>query len=293
MKRGRINANAVRQLMCAQIDEASATLGRRVVSDSEIHGARKCIKKARATLRLMRDALPRKAYGRQNLLLRDAARPLSGIRDARILIEAQGKLEKDLPKQHVQNFAAFHRRLEAGQQRAQSPDARRNKVLAARRRLRTARGAAARWRLGQQGPEPLRAGLQRVYARGRQTMRVAKAEPGAEQLHEWRKEVKYLWQQLQILQPLAPGAIAKLAECAHELSDRLGEDHDLAVLRAKARQNAGAFLRRGGVRSLHALIDEHQGPLRKKAFSLGARLYREPPKQFVARLWRHGHLRTA
>ena len=42
--------------------------------------------------------------------------------------------------------------------------------------------------------------------------------------------MKYLWHQLQVLQPLQPARLTALADHAHTLADALGDDHDLAVL---------------------------------------------------------------
>jgi hypothetical protein len=41
---------------------------------------------------LLRDALGKKAYRRENTALRDAARPLSAVRDGRVLLDALNSL---------------------------------------------------------------------------------------------------------------------------------------------------------------------------------------------------------
>jgi CHAD domain-containing protein len=79
----RADARGVRDILCAFTAEATDALGNKRVSDTDIHEARKAVKRARAALRLMRDALPQAAYRRENAALRDASRPLSSVRDAR------------------------------------------------------------------------------------------------------------------------------------------------------------------------------------------------------------------
>ena len=49
-------------------------------------------------------------------------------------------------------------------------------------------------------------------------------------MHEWRKRVKDLWYHCLLLQDAWKPVMSALADEAHELSDRLGDDHDLAVL---------------------------------------------------------------
>ena len=60
-----------------------------------VHGARKQLKRARATLRLLRPALDDDQYRRENTVARDAARPLSKARDNEVVSDAlEGLLER-------------------------------------------------------------------------------------------------------------------------------------------------------------------------------------------------------
>src|SRR5436190_20379458 len=60
--------------------------------DEALHEARKCFKKVRAMLRLVRPKIGTKMYRGENLCIRDAARPLTEVRDAKILIETLDSL---------------------------------------------------------------------------------------------------------------------------------------------------------------------------------------------------------
>src|SRR5207249_4922754 len=60
--------------------------------DESIHSARKRFKKIRAALRLVRDDLGDDVYRRENHCFRDAAQPLTQIRDATVLRDALDKL---------------------------------------------------------------------------------------------------------------------------------------------------------------------------------------------------------
>jgi hypothetical protein len=90
-----------------------------------------------------------------------------------------------------------------------------------------------------------------------------------------------------VLQPLWPGTIGELADQAHKLSDYLGDDHDLAVLREKVAQRPEGFEKAGGSGALLALIDRCQRQLREKAFLAGGRIYDERPRDLVARFNRY------
>ena len=101
--------------------------------------------------------------------------------------------------------------------------------------------------------------------------------PEVERLHEWRKRVKDLWYHHTLLRALWPPVMQAVGDEAHELSDRLGDDHDLAMLLDWAREHCrgagGARGGRGGApRALQA-----------EALALGARLYADKPTAFVRR----------
>src|SRR5438045_3832500 len=81
-------AHEARSKLCEQIGEALHHLGRGQPGSAEIHEARKAIKRSRATLRLLRNTLSDHAYRLENSTLRDAAKPLSAVRDARVLLES-------------------------------------------------------------------------------------------------------------------------------------------------------------------------------------------------------------
>jgi hypothetical protein len=72
------------------------------------------------------------------------------------------------------------------------------------------------------------------------------------------------------------------AKDAHLLSDLLGDDHDLALLR-ETLQNAGPALA-VEVDSVLALLDHRRAQLQTQAMLLGERLYAEKPKAFRRRM---------
>jgi hypothetical protein len=90
-----------------------------------------------------------------------------------------------------------------------------------------------------------------------------------------------------LLEPLSPDVIGGQAKEAHRLSDLLGDDHDLAVLRTAL--IAGAADIPVDLESVIALIDHRRGQLQSDAFRVGARLYAEKPKALHRRIhsyWR-------
>ncbi len=260
-------------------------------TDVDVHRARKEIKKARAALRLLRAALPELTYRRENAALRSAAQALNAARDARVLLRTFENLRRRrVALRRDRAAAALWRALRRGQRQVRKQLREQPETLAGVRVvLLQVQLRAHRWRVGQHGWKRLRPAFQRIYRGGRCAAQAAHRRPDALTLHEWRKQVQYLWHALQILKPLQSKPPSKLAATARRLADYLGEEHDLAMLRA----NMVAFGRRHGPVSerLSAAIEQRRHALRGKALPLGRGLYALKPHAVAMRVGRGLHAR--
>jgi CHAD domain-containing protein len=242
--------------------------------EEAVHEARKDAKKLRALLRLARGELGEDTFARENACFREAARELSGARDADVMLETLGSLELpsgvgfELRKAIVTEQA----RNGTGDREAAARDA-----VAI---LKEARKRVDDWPLEHDGFGALAKGLKRTYRRGRRNFRAAIDEPSVEALHEWRKRVKELWYHHTLLRSLWPPVMEAVGDQAHELSDRLGDDHDLAVLGDWMREHADAEP------EFSEAVEQRRKELQAEAFALGARLYAEKPSGFVRRIER-------
>ena len=298
LHRSEAGTQGARRIACTQMTAALRALERRPLSDGDVHSARKSLKKARAMLRLLRPSIGDQAYRWENALLRDTARPLSEVRDAMVLLQTLDRLERRLRAQgNPSPVNELHRVL-----RRERTDMRRellrgsNPFAGQIEALHEARCHASRWRVGRKGWSILGAGLARVYGQARRALSRAESDQAAGTLHEWRKQTKYLWHQLQVLEPLG-ASVVRLAQTAHGIADALGEDHDLWVLRARIATRAIA---RADRRRLLSLIDHRSTHLRAQALALGRQLYADSEPVFERRLhalwraWRRKpHVRAA
>jgi CHAD domain-containing protein len=287
LRRDETGTHGARRIVRHQLSDALDYLDGKKLGDEQVHCARKQLKKARATLRLLRDALGDSIYRRENLILRDVARPLSEIRDSKVLLDTLEKLvnrygavARAIP---LDEFRKALRRDRLRSRRALT-EASSRPIRAA---LRQVHERCARWRVGDAGWRVIGSGLTRIYGKGREGLEASRAKRSAENLHEWRKQVKYLWHQLQILEPLWPALIGELADQTHQLADYLGDDHDLAVLRDKLIEHKEVFPDAASRSALLALLDRNRVELQDKAFVLGARIFEERPKEFEARFGRY------
>jgi len=281
---------AIRRIARGQIDLAIGQLQSPPEDDLArgVHEARKAFKRVRALLRLVRPELGDQVYGRENELFRAAGRDLSDIRDRQVTIETLDALtsryrDKVPPDAFAGLRAALVAEYEGAREHIHDGDQAIGPVVV---RLRAARTRVSGWGFPQDGDHAfLVGGFERIYRRGRRAWRRARKKPGTETLHELRKRAKDTWHAAEILTPLRPKRMEKLARRAHRLADAAGEDHDLAVLLEAARERAGT-LPTADLALLETLIEKRRARLQRQALSRGKRLYAAKPRSVAAALSR-------
>jgi CHAD domain-containing protein len=245
-----------------------------------IHGARKDMKKLRAVLRMVRDALPKRLYKEENRRYRDAARALSASRDAEVKLETLDALAEqggELPRAAVETWRRILDRDRKAAVNTAHAEAAIGLIEAGAEGIRAWPLVGSSWKLV--GGE-----VKRAYRRGRRAMDAAAADPSEENFHEWRKRAKDLWYQLRLLGPAWSELLGAAAEEAHRLTDLLGDHHDLAVLGEDLRERR---LGEEKTRALEAAISRRQEDIASEALALGRRLYAERPKAYGRRLRRY------
>ena len=206
--------------------------------------------------------------------MRSAAAELAGSRDADVLVVTLDGLELDEGVSGpLRQAVEAHRLLTTGGGRAQA-SARAVEILG------EVRARVAGWPLESEGFEALEPGLRRMYRRGRREYRALRKSADTEGLHEWRKRAKELWYDHQLLAFMWKPVMDSVADEAHELSDRLGDDHDLALLLEWAGEHAEV------APELAEAVAGRRAALQAEAFELGARLYADRPRVFIDRLER-------
>src|SRR5262245_29518260 len=106
----------LRRLMRKQTERAIKDLSASQGSsrDEVVHETRKRMKKVRAVLRLVGPSIGTVTYKKANAGLRDAARPLTEVRDAKILIETTDKLANQFQGQVAgRTFSGVRKALES------------------------------------------------------------------------------------------------------------------------------------------------------------------------------------
>lgn len=249
-----------------------------------VHQVRKRCKKIRGLLRLTRPAFE-ETYERENAAYRDAARKLSTVRDAEAIIGTFEHL-MDVFGEVVDcdRLESIRSELECRRNHVTTHefdlDARLNEFEAT---IQQARERVDDWELTDEGWQAISGGLAKTYRRGRKRMNEAFENPTTDAIHEWRKRAKYHWYHVRLLRDIWPDHLSQRRQAAKELSDMLGDEHDLAVLRSILLESPTAFGDELAVQTAVALIDRLRSELREAARPLGMKLYAELPDDLTHR----------
>lgn len=252
--------------------------------EQSVHEVRKHCKMLRGLVRLVRPGMG-EAYRTANVTFRDAARELGPIRDAHALLATFDDLVASADHEIAGGGvgavrAALADRAAAASRHVNVDDER---ILRARDLLVVGGQQISRWPLDDD-IEIIAGGVARSYKRGRRQWRDAMLAPSDHTLHQWRKRVKYTWYHLRLLCNAAPSVLMPLIGRFHDLSDVLGDDHDLAVLSTQLRAEPEAFGGHDQADRAQQLITTCRGDLQMRARSLGSRLYVETPSAFAQRV---------
>jgi len=242
--------------------------------DLSIHEARKSIKKLRGLLRMLSPVLGPAAVA-DIATLGALGRSLSEYRDAAALLETV-----DLLGQHCRTDAVLEQLSELRRmlrrraaQTCGTTDLRSvlDQGIIGLRQLK--RGVVS-WKLGD-GFDAIAPGLKKSFRRGRNALKLARAEQTAENFHNLRKRVKDRWYQARILEGLWPNPSQSPERALRDLQEDLGDDHNLEVLRATVPAESVA---------LREFVDTLQKHLREKSLGAAAPLYECKPREFVESL---------
>jgi CHAD domain-containing protein len=278
-------AAELRRIARAQVDRAIAELDLDD-PDEAVHQIRKRTKKLRALLRLVRPVVT-ELYRAENRTVRDLARELSGARDDAASVGALGGLADEagdrLPAATV---ATVRDGLTGAGGDVTDPSV---ALERARLELVELRSRIERdWRLPKRvdGADAVVPGFRRSYAQGRDAFEELLDDPTTAALHEWRKRVKDHWYHCRLLRPVWPSVMKARASALNELSELLGDDHDLAVLRASLQADPARFGGEVHAGTTSALLDRRRADLQRDAISLGRRVYADRPKAMERRILR-------
>ncbi|HUF94471.1 MAG TPA: CHAD domain-containing protein [Acidimicrobiia bacterium] len=261
-----------------------------------VHEARRATKRIRAVLRLIRGELGDRIFRFEDRWMRDTARLVSPVRESVALVESMDLLDRIYG--HLLAGGALEetrtrldlRRVRVETRVMEDPEI----VVNVVENLEKAHGRYANWPVDDSARSiygigirdefaAIGPGLTETYAGGRAQMVDAYSHVDAAKFHVWRKSVRYLRHQMELITPIWPEVVVGMAISLERVGELLGQDHDLAVL--VDRLDADTNLCPDPVeRSLiRALANQRRADLQMAARILGRRIFAEEPESLTGR----------
>lgn len=277
LKIGETPQQALRRIALEQIERASLALSAANGTGNPIHETRKCLKRIRALLRLMRPGLDDTIFCSENARFRTIAQLLAPTRDTHILLETILKLEPFADDAHTPAIAALKDHI--GHQLLATATGSANPAGdLARHQLSDARIAVAKLKLNSRGFEPIERGLRDSYRRGRHNFEQAYQAGTGKAFHDLRKSVQLHWRHMALLSRAWPEMFSTRVEAARQLSQILGDSQDLCVLISYIEGVAPDVLPHLQAQQVAQLARQRQQQLRGLAHPRGAQMFALSPK---------------
>ena len=247
----------------------------------DVHVVRTSIKQLRSILRMMRPAIGRAFFERENGHLRKAARRLAFARDTDVarqtLAELSDEVERDIITTTIRGF----------EKQVTPPADIDNTMGDVARDLEQIGRCIATLRVPGDDWRVIEPGLVAVYRQGRKRMKRAVATGEDEAFHQWRIFVKHLYYELQFLESISPKRLSKMIGRLKKLQDLIGADHDLAVLKSLLQKTPQKFGGAETVASVVACLATKSTKLRHASEPLGTAIFYKKPRDFARKLRRH------
>ena len=282
---------AVQRITNEQVERAVSALEQASGDDLEaaVHDCRKRAKKLRGLIRLVRPALGT-AYRPANESFRHAGRELSGLRDAHAALTTFDTLVAASPDLLPERGVGGVRAGLASLTESATQDDQQVRTERAVDLFQAGRRHVARTKLDAKGWAAIGPGVERTYRAGRRARAEARRDTDPTVMHEWRKRAKDAWYHVRLLQDAAPSVLEPLEDRFHDLSDALGDAHDLVVISDRLHASPDDFGGKAQVRAVCELADTKHAKLERRALRLGARLYAERPGRYADRIGAYWHL---
>lgn len=286
-------SQSVQRILHEQIVRCAAT----IAADNDdkvggIHEARRCLKRIRALLRLVRSGLDKETFATENARYRDIGRLLGGQRDRHVLLSTLSALEEEHGAAGDSYFALVRDIAQSHSTQAGSEGAELSAILAkARRMLKKADREADRLVFHTDDFTVVAAGVEKTLDRCHREFSRAQASMTTADWHDWRKSVQQHWRQMQLLHRAWPDYFEARAKLASNLSSVLGSIQDLAMLQRFLASSACATLSVHDRTLLDTLASDSIERRQERARPLGERLLAERPSGLRRRTdiyWRTG-----
>lgn len=271
----------IRRISSEQFNIAATELAAAALMPDGVHQTRKVLKRLRTLIRLIGPAIGSKEQRKRNASLRDIGRMLAGRREQAVLIETLAKLSASVDGNAAEQISQYRSHLNAPHLDlcgALDPE------LAEKVRGLVAVEAKvfSKLKIKGKGFKVIEPGLVDTYRKGRKALFRAYEDPNDENFHELRKMVQAHWRHMSLISKAWPESLDVRIAAARDLSEVLGDDHDLAALVIHVKADSAIAADTSDI--IFSAARARQNELRERARPHLDRLFTETPKAFGARM---------
>src|SRR3954468_7862138 len=276
-KRKERRGRGIRRILREQLGRAiEMARDRGGAQEERVHDVRTRLKRSRAALELIGGEVGKKAK-KTDRRLRNRGRRLAWPRD--VVVQAHTfrilgtRLSGELPA------GLLERVREVGEQLRRTLDEKavEKELHRTARSLKRLRRRLRKWPV-EHDRRAVGEGIARSYRAARRAMAAVEADPAPKRLHDWRKKVKVLSNELRIVGPAVPELATRYRAKVEKLGDLLGQIHDLDCAAATANKHPRWFGSDEDCEAVRGLVAEHRVVLEREAFSLATGVFAGRPR---------------
>ncbi len=275
----------LRTYLLEQIDSArTILLDKSLDFNNVIHDVRTSFKNIRAYLLLLKTELREDVYKSESRCFRAEGKGIAELRDSYVVVMALEQIFVKYSSQLQNNtVTAIQINLALMYEEKKKLVLEQDELTKQAGRLLEIKNRIINWDLPKNNDGLIFDRLKDRYAKGVVQKTDAEAHKADDLLHNWRKNVKHLWYQVRVFEPFKPDILTAYAELLHSLSDFLGEDHDLAVLKGMLPEQ-GDIENKNELKVLQNCITAERDKLQEGAFTLARSIYAESSEDFADRI---------
>ncbi|WP_185968828.1 CHAD domain-containing protein [Carboxylicivirga sp. M1479] len=253
--------------------------------DSTVHQIRKALKRIRAVLRLVRWDIGEELYQSENMRYRDLARQISKLRDYHVIISYLADIfeaeELQIPEsQFIQLMSHLNGEKEIELKRLVNEQT----LETLKDQMELAIKDVQSYPFDFLGPHTIRQGVTNAYSQCLNKMTKTQLKLGDQPLHELRKRVKYLLNQMNLIREVWPDFFTTYSTSLKRASDLLGDDHNRAEAINAINELPSRIISNEDKTSLTADFTQEREHIHRELWPLLGKLFTEDTKSFVKRI---------
>jgi CHAD domain-containing protein len=249
---------------------------------TNIHEIRRLLKKMRAFLRFIKPSFTSDEFKMLNMYLGKINKTLSGIRESRVNLQI---FEKIMPKMegNIMNgtLQLIHQHLSFQCQQNEENEHKLEEIIEdVRLNMDEFSNVIHTTKIKNSDIKEIIDGMVAVYRTGKKLLKQSVKTDDTEIVHNWRKYVKHLQFELQFIQHYLPDYYIEHINVLQQISNLLGEEHDLAVMLDYMNNSLKIDLTEQELHQINLITDKRRNKVKKKAFRLGHTIFDTDSRYF-------------